>query len=144
MEEILQSVATKLNIPLSSVRAGVYALVNLLREKVPAEQFDQFLDRVPGAREFMQNPPPVAEPAPGAGLFGGLFGAASSLLGGQAGDLAKAAAVLEANGIDTQKLAPFVQAFIEKSREVAGPEVVDEVLKKIPLLQSFVGRSPAA
>jgi len=144
MEEILQSIATKLNIPLTSVRSGVYSLLKFFQEKIPAEQFEQYLAHIPGAKEFMDNPPAASAPAPGAGLLGGLMGAASSLLGGQMGDLARAAAILEENGIDTQKLAPFVQTFVEKSREVAGPEVVDEVLKKVPLLESFLSRKPSA
>ncbi len=59
-------------------------------------------------------------------------------LGGQTADAAKAFANLQAAGLSTPQITAFVQAFVEKSREVAGPEVIDGVIAKIPALQAFL------
>jgi hypothetical protein len=69
-------------------------------------------------------------PSDGGGLL--------SSFGGPVGDAAKAFSDLQSAGLQSDQIGPFVQAFLEKSREIAGPETVDEFFKQVPLLKALV------
>ena len=141
MEQIIQSISTKLGLPESSIRSALHSLLSFLRTKTGDAQFEQFLAMVPGAKEFAASAPPApaAETKENGALFGGLLGAAGGLLGGQAGDLAKILTSLQQAGIPTEKIAPLAQEFLVQAREIAGPEPVDRLLQSFPLLRSLVG-----
>jgi hypothetical protein len=61
-----------------------------------------------------------------------------SSLGGSVGDAAKVFSGLQSAGLQSAQIGPFVQVFLEKSREIAGPEIVDEFVKRVPMLKAFV------
>jgi hypothetical protein len=61
-----------------------------------------------------------------------------SFVGGPVGDAAKAFFDLQSAGLSSAQIGPFVRAFLEKAREVVGPETVEEILKQIPALKALV------
>lgn len=135
MDEFIGSLSEKLNIAPATARESVKVLLQLAHQKATGTEFADLINRIPGAAELIAEPP-AASDAPNA--LGGLFGSLGGLMGGQAGDAAKALSGLQGAGLSMAQIGPFVKTFIEKSREVAGPETVDAVIAKLPLLQTFL------
>lgn len=134
MDEIIKFISERLGASEEVVRNSVKVMLQFAQKQVAGTEYEKFLDRIPGASALLSEP--VAEEATNS--LGGLLGGLGSMLGGQTGDAAKAFAGLQAAGLPTAQIGPFLQAFVEKAREVAGPETVDEILKKVPVLQGFL------
>ena len=134
MEQIIAFIATKLGVSETVAREAVKVVLQFANKQVAGTEYEQFLAKIPGAAALAAEAPA----AEGSNPLGGLLGSMGSLLGGSAGDAAKAFSGLQAAGLQTSQIGPFVQAFVEKGREVAGPETVDEFLKKVPALQAFL------
>lgn len=132
MEEAIKRVSAELGISEKTVRDGVKVLLQFARKHAAGAEWEKLIARIPGAAEL------VAEPAPEGGSGNSLFGSLGGLLGGQAGDAAKVLSGLQAAGLPTAQIGPFVKSFFEKMREIVGPETMDEILKKMPLLQNFL------
>lgn len=131
MEQFIKTLSEQLGITESTARNAVKVILQFARKQIEGTEFEKFIGKIPGAAALMEEP--AAE-----GTGGGLFGGLGSLLGGQAGEAAKAFSGLQAAGLETAQVGPFVQAFVAKAREVAGPETVDEVLKRVPVLQGLL------
>lgn len=131
MEEAIKRVSAELGLSEDTVRNSVKVLLQFAQKQASGSEWEKLIARIPGAAEL------VAEPAPEGG-GNSLFGGIGSLLGGQAGDAAKVLSGLQAAGLPTSQIGPFVKNFFEKLREMVGPETMDEVVKKMPLLQSFL------
>lgn len=135
MEEFIGSLSESLNIAPGTAREAVKVLLQFAHKQVSGTEFDQLVSRIPGAAELIAETPAAGE-APNS--LGGLFGSLGSLMGGQTGEAAKALSGLQAAGLNMAQIGPFVKTFVEKSREVAGPETIDAVITKIPILQTFL------
>ncbi|CAN5532398.1 hypothetical protein BH09VER1_BH09VER1_23260 [soil metagenome] len=135
MEEFIGSLSEKLNIAPATAREAVKVLLQFAHKQVTGTEFAELINRIPGAAELIAETP-TASDAPNS--LGGLFGSLGGLMGGQAGDAAKALSALQAAGLNMAQIGPFVRTFVEKSKEVAGPETVDAVISKIPVLQTFL------
>lgn len=134
MDEIIKFISERLGASEEVVRNSVKVMLQFAQKQVAGTEYEKFIDRIPGASALLAEP--VAEGA--SNSLGGLLGGLGSMLGGQTGDAAKAFAGLQAAGLPTAQIGPFLQAFVEKAREIAGPETVDEILKKVPVLQGFL------
>ncbi len=131
MDQIISFISGKLGISESVARESVKVLLQFAQKQTAGTDLEKLIAQIPGAAALIAEPPATgsaAAPNPLGGLLGGFLG----------GDAAKAISGLQAAGLDFTQVAPFLKAFVEKSREVAGPETVDEVLKKIPALQTFL------
>lgn len=136
MEQFIQFISAKLGVSDSVARNAITVLFEFAQKKMDPAEFEKLVGQIPGAAEFMsQAAASTAESAASSGGLGGLFG---SLLGGSLGDAAKAYGDLQAAGLSSGQIPAFIQAFVVKAREVAGPEAVDAILTKIPALQSFI------
>lgn len=135
MDEMIVFISRKLGITESMAREAVKVLLQFAQKQVAGTELETLLAKIPGAAALAAEAPAAGE---NTNPLGGLIGGMGSLLGGQAGHAAKALAALQAAGLPTSQIGPFVQAFVEKGREVAGPETVDAVLKKIPALEAFL------
>lgn len=133
MEEAIKRVSQELGLAEETVRNCIKVLLQFAHKHASGTEWEKLLARIPGAAELVAEPAPETEGA-GNSLFGGL----GSLLGGQAGDAAKVLSGLQAAGLPTSQIGPFVKSFVAKTREIVGPEPVDEVLKKVPMLQAFL------
>jgi Protein of unknown function VcgC/VcgE (DUF2780) len=138
MQEIIELVSAKLGVPESTARDGIKILLRFAQKQIPEADFQKLIARIPGAAELLTESLAAPAAAPASGLFGGL----GALLGGQAGAAAQALSELQAAGIEMAQIAPFMQFFVEKAREVAGPETVDMIFKEIPILQGFLKPTP--
>lgn len=135
MEQLIQSIATKLNLPESTVRSGVQVLLKFIQDRSRGTQLGAILEKIPGAQTLLNTPVEQVDGNPG--LLSGLLGTAGSFLGGQSGDIAKVAASLQESGIDLTKAVPFVQTFIAEAKQRVGPEVVEQILAQIPALRNL-------
>jgi hypothetical protein len=99
---------------------------------VPAAEFEKFVNLVPGGAELVAQIPQAAAGATGG--LGGLLG----MLGGQAADLAKASAALQQAGVPVDKIMPLATEFFAKAREVAGPEVIEDLSRHFPILKTLL------
>ena len=132
MNDTITLLAEKFALPESTIRNAIGVLLNLLREKTPAAEFEKFVALVPGAAELVSQVPAAASGA--AGGLGGLLG----MLGGQAADLAKASAALQQAGVPADKIVPLATEFFAKAREVAGPEVIGDLARNFPILKTLL------
>lgn len=135
MEEIIKSISERLGTSEEVVRNSLKVILQFAQKQVAGTEYEKFIDKIPGASALL------AEPSSSEGAsnsLGGLLGGLGSMLGGQTGEAAKAFAGLQAAGLPTAQIGPFLRAFIEKAKEIAGPETVDEILKKVPVLQGFL------
>lgn len=130
MEQIIKFISEQLKVSETVARESVKVLLQFAQKQAAGTELEQYLSRIPGAAELLAEAPAAAakEASPLGGLLGGFLG----------GDAGKALSQLQAAGLDFSQVGPFLKAFVEKSREVAGPETVDEILKKVPALQAFI------
>lgn len=139
MEQIIQAISAKLNLPESSVRSGIGIILKFLKEKSAGTEFEKFLALLPGAEAIL-----AAAPAAGGeagGVLGGILGKAGGLLGGDLGGAASALAALQGAGIPVDKAAPLAGEFFEQARSAVGPDVVAQILNEVPALKSFLGKA---
>jgi len=129
MNDTIKLLSEKLALPESTIRNAIGVLLNLLREKTPAAEFEKFVHLVPGAAELVSQVPAAAS-----GATGGLLG----MLGGQAADIAKATAALQQAGVPADKIMPLVTEFFAKAREAAGPEAIDGLSRSFPILKTLL------
>lgn len=135
MESIIQSISQKLNIPEATVRSGLQVLLTFINDHSKGTQIEPLLEKIPGLQMILNTK--TAIPEGSSGLLGGLLGSAGSLLGGQAGDLAKVTGQMQQAGIDLTKLAPFVECFVEEAKKTLGPEVINQIIDQIPALRAL-------
>ena len=132
MNDIIKHLAEELALPESTVGSAAGVLLNLLREKATEAEFEKLVKLVPGTAELVSQFPQAATGA--AGGLGGLLG----MLGGQAADLAKASAALQQAGVPADKILPLATGFFVKAREIAGPEVIEDLSRSFPILKMLL------
>ncbi len=133
MEEFTQFVSAKLGVSEGVVRNAVKVILEFAQKKLPAADFEKLISHIPGATTLLAEP--KAEGGHDGGGLGGLLG---NFLGGDLADAAKAFTDLQKAGLSSSQVGPFLEIFLTKAREVAGPETVDALLSKVPALQGFL------
>lgn len=136
MNDLIKSLSEKLGLPESTITSAVGSLMTLLKEKLPGADFEKLAASFPGLISQVSSTA-SASASGGATRLSGLIG----LIAGQAGDLAKVTASLQEAGVPAEKILPLVQGFIEKAREVAGPETIAQIAESFPMLKGLLGRS---
>jgi hypothetical protein len=129
VDQIIKAISARLGISESVAREAIKVLLEFVRKRTVGTKFEKILAEVPGASALLAETPTVT-PSDAGGLL--------CSLGGPIGDAAKAFSDLQSAGLHSDQISPFVQAFLEKSREIAGPETVDEFFKQVPLLKALV------
>ncbi len=104
-------------------------LLDFARKRIPGAKLEKILAEIPGASALLAEVP-TATLSDAGGLL--------SSLGGSVGDAANVFTRLQSAGLQSAEIGPFIQAFLEKSREIAGPEMVDEFFRQVPMLKAFV------
>jgi hypothetical protein len=129
VDQIINVISERLGISRPVVRDAIKILLEFVRKRIEVAQFEEIMARIPGAGALLAEIPTAT--APGSG---GLL----SSLGGSVGDAAKVFSGLQSAGLQSAQIGPFIQAFLEKSREIAGPEIVDQFIRQVPMLKTFV------
>jgi hypothetical protein len=129
VDEIIKVISERLGISTPVVREAIKVLLEFTRKRIAVAQFEEIMAKIPGASALLAEISNVT-PAGSGGLL--------SSLGSSVGDAAKVFSGLQSAGLQSAQIGPFVQAFLEKSREIAGPEIVDQFIKQVPMLKAFV------
>lgn len=112
--DLIEQLMEQVGVDKGQAEGGIGLLLNAAKEKIPSADFSQIKDTIPSADQFMNAAP--SNESGGGGLMGALGGMASSLGGGQAGDLMSLLGGFSKLGIDTdtaKKFLPVVQSFLE-------------------------------
>lgn len=137
MDQIIKALAEKLNLPEATVRDGVGVILKFIKEKAPGSQFEQLLNLLPGAGALIASAPAGGEGAGAGGLLGGLLGKALGGLGENFGGTAETIGSLQKAGVPLDKIGPLASGFLSQAKEVAGEDVVNEIIDKTPALQAL-------
>ena len=129
MDQIIKVISERLGISKPVVREAIKVLLDFARKRIPGAKLEKILAEIPGASALLAEVP-TATLSDAGGLL--------SSLGGSVGDAANVFTRLQSAGLQSAEIGPFIQAFLEKSREIAGPEMVDEFFRQVPMLKAFV------
>jgi hypothetical protein len=129
LDQIVEVISRRLSLSESVVRETIKVLLEFARRRLTGTKLEAILAEIPGVSALLAEIPNVTPPR-SEGVF--------SIFGDTLGDVAKVFSGLQAAGLQSGQIAPFVQAFMEKAREIVGPETVEELLNQIPMLKSLV------
>jgi hypothetical protein len=129
VDQIIKIISERLGLSESVVREAIKVLLAFVRKRTSGTKFEKMIAEIPGASALLAEIP-AANLSDSAGLF--------SRFAGPLEDAAGALSGLRSAGLQTDQIGPFIQAFLEKSREIAGPEVVEEFLKQVPVLKGLI------
>jgi hypothetical protein len=129
VDEIIKLVSERLGVSELVARDAIKVLLEFARKRAAGTRLEKLLMEIPGVSSLLAQ----TSPSGGRGLSG-----LGSLVGGPVGDAAKAFFDLQSAGLKSAQIGPFIRTFVEKAREVVGPETVEEILKQIPALRSLV------
>ena len=138
MNQIIQFLSQKLNLPEGVVRNAVGILLNFIKQKATGSQFENFIGLLPGASELMASSAGT-EASGGGGLLGGLIGAVGGLFGGHGAEAAQAISALEKAGVPADKTLPLAKGFFEQAKQIVGPDAINQLAANVPALQGFLG-----
>lgn len=128
LDHIIQAISQRLSLSESVVREAIKVLLEFARKRMTGTRFEKILAEIPGVSALLAEMP---SPAPSRG---GLF----SSFGDTVGDAAKVFSALQSAGLQSSQITPFLRTFVEKAREIVGPETVEEFLRQVPILKTIV------
>jgi hypothetical protein len=128
LDHIVEVLSQRLSLSQSVVREAIKVLLELARKRLTGTRFEKILVEIPGVSALLGEMPGAVPSR------GGLF----SSLGDTVGDAARVLSALQAAGLQSSQIAPFLQVFVEQARDIVGPETVEEILKQAPMLRAFV------
>jgi len=143
MEEIIDSLSRRLDLPTETVRSASRVFLDFVKQRAGEERFAEIVARVPGLADVMAHPEEEEKETPeqgsrgSGGLLAGLMGQATGMFGGAA----QAIAGLQKSGLPLDKAAPFAAAFLDEAEKVVGKETVDQLLDEMPEIKGLISRS---
>ena len=136
MQEFIQSAAKQLGIEESVASQATSTVLGFLKEKLTRGEFGELAAQVPGLSDLAGAD--ASDEESGGSMLGSMMKAASSALGGDAGDALALTGKLKDSGLDVDKLAPFLGRLIEYVKDNAGEETINAILDKLPQLKSLL------
>lgn len=139
MEELIKSVVGELGLDEGVTRNATGSLFGFIKEGMGGD-FSQIADKLPGIDDLISGASEASAGGDdGGGLLGGIAKAASSVLGGSAGEGLELAAILEKLGLSTDQIGSLVTMVINFIKENVGDEVIDLITDRVPALKPFLG-----
>ena len=129
MDEIIKVVSERLGVPESVARDAIKVLLEFARKRAGGTKLEKLLMEMPGVSSLLGTTTPAEA---------GRSSEVGALVAGSLADLAKAFFALRSVGLRSSQIRPFVETFLEKAREIAGPETIEEILRQIPALKAFL------
>nr|WP_306265671.1 DUF2267 domain-containing protein [Pararhizobium sp. IMCC3301] len=126
MQDLILRIAEKAGINEDIARQAVSIILSFLAKEGPEPEIKQLLDAVPGAREMVDT---SDSGAGGSGLLGGMFGG---------GGVMAVFNELTGLGLEMGEVQTVAKETLDYSREKAGRETVDEIVRSIPGLSQFI------
>lgn len=135
MDELIQQLTAQLGIDASTAKKAVGTVLSLLQSEGGEELFSKISAAIPGAASAAEE---TASPTESGGPAG-ILGTVAGMLGGSAGKGFALASALKSIGVDEQDLAKFAGIVVDFLKQRLGPETVDQLLGKLPMLKSLLG-----
>lgn len=130
MQDFINSVTERLGIDEDQAKSAVGSVLAMLRKDGDADG-GALLDKLPGANALAD------EAEGGGGGGGGLLGKVSGMLGGLGGG-AGGLAGLASTGLSTDKLKDLGGMLVEYAKKIAGDDLVNKVVSKVPGLSAIL------
>ncbi|TWT66447.1 DUF2780 domain-containing protein [Allorhodopirellula solitaria] len=137
MDELIKLISSQLGIDSKTANAALSRVMALLKSQIGSQLFAQVAGAVPGAEKAAAEAP---DPAAGGGLLGKLTSSVSSMFGGKSGAGMEMASALASTGVDVDKIGPMLKTVFAFLREKLGDETVEQIIAKLPMLKSLMGR----
>ena len=139
MQEFIKLATTVLGTSEEAARSATGALLGFLSSTAPGAEVQKLLSRIPGAAELLKAVQP-APPPPQSVMTSltDLVTSASTVVQGAVGSGAALLSLFTQIGLDPQKGVEFFRLFVDFARQQAGPELVDQVIAKIPGAKAFL------
>lgn len=140
MDDVIKNLAAQLGIGVEQAQAGVGAILKIIGEQASRADFQQLLNTVPGAAQWMGQATTAA-----AGAGGGILDQAAQILGGLTGNtnLAEAIAALGKSGIGPDMAGRFVPAVLQLLQAQAGADLVERLVAPVPFLREALSGGAA-
>ena len=137
MQELIESVASKLGIDKSIAEKATGVVIGFLKDKLDDSTFATLLEKLPGASQLLGK---AEESSGGGGMLGGLLGAASSAIGGSAGETLELTGKLKDSGLDISQFGEFGSQVTDYIKDKAGDDLFGQVLSHVPQLAKLAGK----
>ncbi|MGI9519110.1 MAG: DUF2780 domain-containing protein [Pirellulaceae bacterium] len=139
MDEFIQSVTSQLGIDESTAKNATGTALGFLKNGL-GDQFSAVAEKLPGAEDLISSAAPAeSSDGGGGGLLDSIKGAASSMLGGGAGEGIELMGALQNTGLSTEQGGSFITMLIEFIKGKVGDGVMAQITDKIPMLKTLVG-----
>lgn len=135
MDELIKQLTAQVGVDSATANQAVGTVMALLKKEGGSDLFGKIAAAIPGAQAAADATPAPTDASGGAGLLGSVVG----MLGGSAGKGFALAAALKALGIREDKLPSFANILLNFLKEKAGPDVVNQLIAKLPMLKSLMG-----
>lgn len=138
IQEFIQSAASQIGASEPATESATGAILQVIGERADDGDFQQLLQKIPGAAGLLSKTA-EAEPAGGGGGLGGLLGSAASGLGGSSGAGAGILSMLQKSGLGSDKLASLLPLFIQFAKSEAGETLIQRIIGQVPELKALMG-----
>jgi len=139
MQELIERLAAQLGIDKAVAEKATGVALAYLKDKLEDSDFGQLLAKLPGASSLVseaENEPSTG----GGGLLGGLMNAASSMVGGEAGDALQLTGKLKDAGLDISKFDDFGGTVTTFIKEKVGDDLFAKIVSSVPELAKLGGK----
>ncbi len=137
MEELIKNAVAQLGIDEAATRSATGSLFGFIKEGI-GDDFSQIADKLPGVDDLISQASSASAGADEGGILGGIAKAASSVLGGSAGEGLELVSILEKLGLSTDQIGSLVTMVINFIKENVGDSAIDLIVDKVPALKPFL------
>ena len=139
MNDFIESVTSQLGLDESTAKGATGSVLGFLKSGL-GDQFSEIANKLPGAEDLISAAPDPGESGGGGGgLLGSITQAASSMLGGKAGEGMDLMGSLGNLGLSTDQGGSLVSMLIDYIKEKVGEQAVAMITEKLPILKSVLG-----
>ena len=140
-DNIIKNLAAQLGLQVEQVQAGIGAVLRIIGEQASRTDFQQLLNTVPEAAQWMAQATATA-----AQTGGSMLGQAAQLVGGLTGSgaLADAVAALGKSGIGPDMIGRFVPSVLQLLQAQAGADLIERLVAPVPFLRDALGGGTTA
>jgi hypothetical protein len=129
LDEMIKVVSERLGVTESVARQAIKVLLEFACKRAAGTKLEKLLMEIPGVTSLL------GKTTPGEA---GRYSEVGGLVAASIADVARAFFDLRSAGLRSSQIRPFVQTFLEKAREIAGPETIEEILRQVPALKAFL------
>ncbi|WP_152049555.1 DUF2780 domain-containing protein [Tautonia marina] len=140
MSDLFSALQSRTGLAPETLESGVGALLNFIKERLPAERFAQIESAIPQAEAAISA---FLSSQSSPGMLEKVSGLVGSLLGDKAGDLPELFEMLSRSGLSIDQAKSFLPAAIEMLNERLPADLIDQILARLPGLGEALKQADA-